>query len=230
MKDHESLDYDLWQLQHHLLLYINFTIHWTKIKSHASAKQRKAQGELPSLLNEQVDSWATQAQLLNHNPLAEVIPQVPVTPFIKSISIHGPIRQHFKFQATCGALEEYLCKRNSWSMEVFHTIAWQATKYAIKKFPREKRVHAIKYLHNWQRTGKQIELFSVSAAPGDTPGEPDNGSAYPACGIMEGHSHFFFIQQSTLYTNTYWIPPTYQSNCQNISYFSSCLETHQFYY
>ena len=38
MKDHESLDYDLWQLQHHLLLHINFTIHWIKIKSHASVK------------------------------------------------------------------------------------------------------------------------------------------------------------------------------------------------
>ena len=199
MKDHEALDYDLWQLQLHLLSFIKFNISWKNIKSHASTQQRKSQGEIPSRLNEQVDNWAGQAQSLIYSPSAQAIPQIQATPFINSVCIHGPIRPHFKFHATCKALQEYLCHQNNWSTQVFHTIAWRSTRHALKKFPREKRVNVIKYLHKWQRTGRQIKLFSVSAAPGEAPEDPDKDSTCPACGRAEDHLHFFSCN-SPLYT------------------------------
>ena len=197
-KDHDTLDYDLWILQHHLIAQININLLWKKIKSHPSKEQRQAQGVIPSRLNEQVDLWATAAQQIRYGPKAFPIPQVPITPIIETTCIHGPIRPHIKFHATKTSLQNYICKRNKWTEQVFQTIDWDATKYAIKKFPREKRVNVVKYLHDWQRTGQQISLFSVDHAPEDVPEAPDNNDKCPVCGQFESHLHYFSCQSPLL--------------------------------
>ena len=106
LKDHDVLDYDLWILQHYLLKKIDFHLKWTKIKSHATEKQRLNQGLIPSQLNEQVDTWATEAQQMRYGPRAFPVPQVPITPMIQDSCIQGPIRPHFQLHATKGKLQQ----------------------------------------------------------------------------------------------------------------------------
>ena len=61
LRSYKDLDYDIWQLQRHLISTINFKLQWKKIKSHPTEKEKRSQGVLPSRLNAQVDDWAEQA-------------------------------------------------------------------------------------------------------------------------------------------------------------------------
>ena len=50
-------------------------------------------------------------------------------------------------------------QRNDWTKEIFNSIDWDAHESYLTKLPYLKAVKVIKYIHDWQNTGAQKELF-----------------------------------------------------------------------
>ena len=53
------------------------------------------------------------------------------------------------------AMKDFLCRKYSWTEQIFHSIDWEAHRKALTKYPKLQQVTVHKYIHGWLATQKR---------------------------------------------------------------------------
>ena len=84
---------------------------------------------------------------------------------------------HSKSKQTCKA---YLQDKYGWTDETFHTIDWHAHGNTIKQYPLQKKITALKFIHEWNTVGTRNSMIDNS------------DDTCPLClSAQETHEHVF---------------------------------------
>jgi len=74
---------------------------------------------------------------------------------------------------------------------MMETIDFAAFGSYMKSLPNQRRTNVIKYIHNWQNTGRQKQKFLISKkTDGDNVEEWDNTKCPHGCGEIEAAQHY----------------------------------------
>ena len=84
-------------------------------------------------------------------------------------------------------LLHYLCTKNGWTTEEFHTINWNAHQTALNKVKRTHRATLIKYIHGWLATN--FRNCQIGRSKDDR---------YPLCGLQDTKFHYLYCKDPEL--------------------------------
>ena len=92
MKGQENIDFGLWDVIQEMEKLITINIQRTTIKSHASARQCKKQGLIPSALNDIIDDWANLGRQIPYNPPQFFISESQIMAQCRGNFLHSLVR------------------------------------------------------------------------------------------------------------------------------------------
>ena len=172
MTDHSlgGTDYDVWAETAELLKHPNITIQYVHAKGHQAdtlEKKHKVRGPLQrnAHYNEVCDSIAGETRTQNEQSLqTTMFPSLGIALFLNgktfvTASVHTSITNHI----TGAIMEAYVQDQNKMTDEVIQAINWEAMGRYMKGMPKWKRVKICKYMHNWQKKGRQKQKFAQAA-------------------------------------------------------------------
>ena len=95
----------------------------------------------------------------------------------------------------------YLCNKNSWTKETYHTIDWKGIASMLRKLKKSKQMSYLQLIHNWQHIGSQKQQFLKSKYNDNTPRDEDEmtlitkeiaraGQCPYQCGHVETYQHY----------------------------------------
>ena len=84
----------------------------------------------------------------------------------------------------------YIQEKEQWNDTVFESIDWPAFEQSLQNLTIHKRINVMKYIFNWQNTGRQKQLFENSQASFENREEQDVGRCPMGCGQHEDLQHY----------------------------------------
>ena len=103
-------------------------------------------------------------------------------------------------ETTAKPLQEYICQKEKWPLDIFELVHLEAFRRAIKRLDIHKRINAIKYVFDWQNTGEQKQSFEASQASQEDREEQEVSKCPLQCGCIEMAQHFL---RCTVLRNTH---------------------------
>ena len=73
--------------------------------------------------------------------------------------IMGPVKKALMMTLARPAMIQYLCQRNEWNTGTLDKIDFSTFGRYIASLPNQQRTNVIKYINNWQNTGRQEQKF-----------------------------------------------------------------------
>lgn len=101
-------------------------------------------------------------------------------------SVTHNIKRELKEARTRPMLEQYIMKKEFWTEETFHKVAWEPHRRAINRNSKI-RVALIKHLIDWSPTGDRVNRYDVKYNP-----------ACPSCPLTGKRIHMFTPAQEGL--------------------------------
>ena len=95
----------------------------------------------------------------------------------------------------------YLCDRNQWTKQTYHSIDWISLSKRLQQLKKSKQMSYIQLIHNWQNTGYQKQQFARSKYQNRKVGDSEEerlidreitrcGQCPYKCGNVETHLHY----------------------------------------
>lgn len=134
-------------------------------------------------INEAADQLAVQLadqqQVKEMTAEEKFFPESGVMVQYRGRMIHGNFYDTIPKGEHGPALQQYVMDKYSWTLEVFESIDWRATKSFVSTLAGTRETNVIKLLIDWQNDAHQNDLFY------------EKGGTWPACSTeQEDHLHF----------------------------------------
>jgi len=166
IKNHLVPDYDLWAEAIALVNTLPFPVHWKWVKAHQDTQKLDdllVFGPLTAnaTINVLCDKLATSAYAITPphslNPHHMHASKVSIT--IHNQRVHTNMNHIIAHAYHMPKLRDYILERTGWTTDIFNSVDWDVTELYMKSLPDTTRTNAVKFIHDWQNTGKQNQQF-----------------------------------------------------------------------
>ena len=169
IKKHLVPEYDLWAEAIELTNTLPFPIHWQWVKAHQDTQKTDdlilygpltATATVNVLCDKLATSAYTIAPPLDTSPRHMNASKVSIT--IDNQRVHTNLIDHISHAYHTPKLRDYILKCNGWTLTVFNSVDWDVLQLYMTSIKNTQRTNAVKFIHDWQNTGKQNQQFQVA--------------------------------------------------------------------
>ena len=171
IKKHLVPEYDLWAEVIHLTRTLPYPIKWKWVKAHQDSikiDNLLVYGPLSATatVNVYCDKLATSAYRLPHptstQPHHMISSKISIT--INDEYIHTNLTPLISQAYHLPKIREHIMERTGWSSTTFDTVDWETLEHYIQTLKDSQRTNVVKFIHDWQNTGKQNQQFKDAEA------------------------------------------------------------------
>jgi len=109
---------------------------------------------------------------------------------VRAFGIVGPVKKALLLKLSRPAMIQYLCQRNNWDTKMLEIIDFDAFGRYMKALSNQRRTNVIKYIHNWQKTGRQKKFLRSKRTDNDDVEAWETTKCPHGCGELEREQHY----------------------------------------
>ena len=189
-----ATDFDLWQEHMTLLDKMTTSVSFFHVKGHQDDLHHKEHKEGPMTRdahwNIAMDKLAESFRLPHPTPLTTVYNASGAALVHDQKVVTTKIGPKIRDLRHSENLRQYIQTKEGWETDVFDSVDWPAFEACLKRLTIHKRINVVKYIFNWQNTGRQKQLFEQSNAAIERRAPENVGRCPMGCGQHEDSQHY----------------------------------------